>query len=120
MGSLSMSLGELGITAWMLGAISTLTMWTEHSGPDSDWEHRHAGDLGNIIADVYGDAYVDIQDMVITLGDGGSRDVNTRTIVVHADEDDLGLGTGDLEAESKLTGNAGERLSCGVIQTLKF
>merc|ERR1719318_554364 len=92
---------------------------TEHSGPGSDWEHCHAGDLGNIITDINGDAYVDIVDMVITLGNGGSRDVNTRTIVVHADEDDLGLGTGDLEAESKLTGNAGERLSCGVIQTFK-
>ena len=45
----------------------------------------------------------------------GDRSVVGRGIVIHADRDDLGQG-GD--AESKKTGNAGDRLACGVI-TLK-
>ena len=42
----------------------------------------------------------------------GDRSVVGRGIVVHADRDDLGQG-GD--AESLKTGNAGDRLACGVI-----
>jgi len=47
---------------------------------------------------------------VITLN--GEKSIVGRAIVVHAKMDDLGLG-GD--AESKRTGNAGPRLSCGVV-----
>ena len=42
----------------------------------------------------------------------GDRSVVGRGIVVHADKDDLGQG-GD--KESLKTGNAGDRLACGVI-----
>lgn len=38
--------------------------------------------------------------------------VYSRTVIVHADEDDLGLGGHELSAT---TGNAGDRLACGVI-----
>jgi Cu/Zn superoxide dismutase len=37
---------------------------------------------------------------------------NSRTVIVHADVDDLGLGGHELSAT---TGNAGDRLACGVI-----
>ena len=42
----------------------------------------------------------------------GERSVVGRAIVIHSDADDLGMG-GD--AESLKTGNAGDRLACGVI-----
>jgi Cu-Zn family superoxide dismutase len=46
----------------------------------------------------------------------GDRSVIGRAIVVHSDQDDLGKG-GD--AESLKTGNAGDRLACGVITLTK-
>ena len=39
----------------------------------------------------------------------------SRTIVVHADEDDLGAGLGPAADESKRTGNAGARLDCCLV-----
>ena len=42
----------------------------------------------------------------------GEYSVIGRSNIVHADEDDLGLGGHEL---SKTTGNAGARLACGVI-----
>ena len=41
----------------------------------------------------------------------------SRTIVVHADEDDLGAGLGSAADESKRTGNAGARLDCCLVTT---
>jgi len=60
--------------------------------------------------------FIEIVDDVITLGDGGDRDVANRAIVVHAGEDDLGLGVGDAAEGSKKTGNAGGRVACGIIK----
>eukprot|EP00092_Neocalanus_flemingeri_P033774 GFUD01036721.1.p1 GENE.GFUD01036721.1~~GFUD01036721.1.p1 ORF type:complete len:200 (+),score=40.96 GFUD01036721.1:32-631(+) len=88
---------------------------TEHSAPTS--AARHAGDLGNIITPPnYHVTGIQIVDEVITLGDGGERDVANRAIVVHAGEDDLGLGVGDKAEGSKKTGNAGARVACGIIK----
>jgi len=85
-----------------------------HASPrDSE---RHAGDLGNILTPPHGyTTYVSLIDGIISLGDGGPADVAGRAFVVHAGEDDLGRGGDD---ESKKTGNAGDRLACGVIQLL--
>ncbi len=70
-------------------------------------------DLGNVTATEDGVAdFTIIAKRVDLMGD---RSVVGRGIVIHADRDDLGKG-GD--AESKKTGNAGDRLACGVI-TLK-
>ena len=52
---------------------------------------------------------------VVTLGDGGTNDVANRAIVVHAGVDDLGKGTGDAQAGSQASGNAGARVACGII-----
>ncbi|EAT36424.1 AAEL000274-PA [Aedes aegypti] len=84
----------------------------EHGGPDA--AERHAGDLGNVVADGSGVAKVDISDSQISLS--GPLSILGRTVVVHADPDDLGLGGHEL---SKSTGNAGARLACGVIGICK-
>ena len=88
-----------------------------HYNPDGvdhgDLEQGHVGDLGNITADEDGVANISIVAKRVDLT--GERSVVGRAVVVHSDQDDLGQG-GD--AESLKTGNAGNRLACGVI-TLK-
>ena len=83
-----------------------------HYNPDGvehgSLEQGHVGDLGNIIADKSGTARFQIKAERVELSD-----VVGRAIVIHADEDDLGKG-GD--EESLKTGNAGERVGCGVIR----
>ena len=80
----------------------------QHGGPKD--ENRHAGDLGNITAGDNGEAIVDITDKQIPLT--GNNNIIGRSVVVHADPDDLGKGGHD---DSLTTGHAGGRLSCGVI-----
>ena len=84
------------------------------SNPDGvdhgDLNKGHVGDLENITANEQGIANFSIEAKRVDLL--GDRSVVGRGIVVHEDEDDLGKG-GD--AESLKTGNAGERLACGVI-----
>ncbi|XP_055305342.1 superoxide dismutase [Cu-Zn] [Sitodiplosis mosellana] len=80
----------------------------EHGAPDA--EVRHVGDLGNIEANGSGLAKVNLTDSQISLS--GPNSIIGRTVVVHADVDDLGLGGHEL---SKTTGNAGGRIGCGVI-----
>ena len=46
----------------------------------------------------------------------GPHNILGRSIVVHAMEDDLGLGD---NAQSKISGNSGSRLGCGVIGVTK-
>ena len=80
----------------------------EHGGPDD--EERHAGDLGNIVAGENGEANVDVKDKQIPLT--GKDNIIGRSVVVHEGVDDLGRGG---FPDSKTTGHAGGRLSCGVI-----
>ncbi|KAI2803823.1 hypothetical protein RDWZM_001849 [Blomia tropicalis] len=82
-------------------------------GAPADQE-RHVGDLGNVTADANGVANVNIQDSLITLE--GANTIVGRSLVVHADPDDLGRGGHEL---SKTTGNAGGRVACGVIGLTK-
>lgn len=74
---------------------------------------RHVGDLGNLEANSAGDSVFELKDKQIQLS--GSHSVIGRAVVVHELKDDLGLGTGTKEAESKKTGNAGARIACAVI-----
>ncbi|XP_047631125.1 copper chaperone for superoxide dismutase isoform X2 [Phacochoerus africanus] len=76
-----------------------------HGGPqDSD---RHRGDLGNVRADADGRAVFRMEDELLKVWD-----VIGRSLVIDEGEDDLGRGGHPL---SKITGNSGERLACGII-----
>merc|ERR1712212_1425958 len=85
-----------------------------HGAPTNAKGERHAGDLGNVVANADGVAKLDISDKMISLT--GERNIIGRTMVIHADVDDLGKGGHEL---SKTTGNAGGRLACGVIGLCK-
>jgi len=80
----------------------------QHGGPTD--ENRHAGDLGNVVAGEDGKVNVTLEDSHISLG--GDHSIIGRTMVIHADEDDLGKGGHE---DSLTTGHAGARLACGVI-----
>ncbi|XP_066284863.1 uncharacterized protein [Branchiostoma lanceolatum] len=71
---------------------------------------RHLGDWGNVEADSTGEVNAIIKDEVASMV--GPYSIIGRTIVIHANEDDLGRGE---KAESKKTGNVGKRLACCVL-----
>ncbi|TKC36578.1 hypothetical protein EI555_003501, partial [Monodon monoceros] len=68
---------------------------------------QHRGDLGNIHAEADGRAVFRIEDERLKV-----CDVIGRSLVVDEGEDDLGRGGHPL---SRITGNSGERLACGII-----
>jgi Cu-Zn family superoxide dismutase len=65
---------------------------------------------GNIEAAADGIARIHIEDRLVKVI--GATSIIGRSIVVHADVDDLGKGGHEL---SLTTGNAGGRVACGVI-----
>eukprot|EP01111_Echinosteliopsis_oligospora_P016318 TRINITY_DN672_c0_g1_i1.p1 TRINITY_DN672_c0_g1~~TRINITY_DN672_c0_g1_i1.p1 ORF type:complete len:159 (-),score=50.69 TRINITY_DN672_c0_g1_i1:213-689(-) len=83
-----------------------------HGAPED--EDRHVGDLGNVEANESGVATIKKTDAQIKLS--GEHSIIGRTVVVHADVDDLGKGGHD---DSKTTGHAGGRIACGVIGVTK-
>ena len=79
-----------------------------HGGRTSG--ERHVGDLGNLAGDVNGECIFDFEDYLVKLS--GCYSVIGRSMIIHEDEDDLGLGN---EKDSLTTGHAGKRLVCGII-----
>jgi len=79
-----------------------------HGAPED--EERHVGDLGNIEVKHDGTVDIDISDKLVSLV--GANSVIGRSVIAHADADDLGKTDHQL---SKTTGNAGARVACGVI-----
>lgn len=73
-----------------------------HAGPNDSI--RHAGDMGNVVADSTGTAHYELTDNMLAFS--GKYSIIGRAIIVHAGEDDL---------VSQPTGNAGARVACGVI-----
>jgi len=68
-------------------------------------EH-HVGDSDNLVANDEGVAEVDRELHGATIGDGAASDIVGKGVIVHADADDY---------VTQPTGNAGDRLACGVI-----
>jgi Cu-Zn family superoxide dismutase len=66
----------------------------------------HLGDLGNIDVGPDGTGNLVVSCDQWTLGDGGAMDVVAKSIIVHAKPDDF---------TTQPTGNAGDRIGCGVI-----
>jgi len=77
--------------------------YTDHSGLDGG----HAGDLGNIETNSSG-----ICTMTLKTDKFCVDDIIGRSIIIHEDEDDLGLGSYN---DSHTTGHSGARIACSVI-----
>lgn len=75
-----------------------------HGAPDS--AERHGGDLGNLTADKSGNATLSIEVDGITL-DQTANSIVGKGVIVQANPDDL---------KSQPAGNAGPRVTCGVIR----
>ncbi len=74
----------------------------EHALPPEP--HRHAGDLGNLLADSNGVAHYERTVKMLSII-GRVNPILGRSFVIHADPDD----------GSQPTGNSGDRIGCGVI-----
>lgn len=84
---------------------------TNHGGRQNSKNNRHVGDLGNIKVK-NGKSKFEFIDNLISLK-GTKRNIIGRSLIVHEDPDDLGLG---LPKESSLkTGNSGKRIGCAII-----
>jgi Cu-Zn family superoxide dismutase len=81
----------------------------KHGGINS--KERHVGDLGNIKADKEGNVKMKLEDSIIKLR-GIKFNIIGRSVVIHEDEDDNGLGG---FSDSLTTGHAGKRIACSVI-----
>lgn len=111
-----MAPGLYGFHVHELGDTTTCDAAGPHFNPTGDehagrqHEFRHVGDLGNIQFEVNRQAELNFVDSVISLR--GPNNILGRTLVLHAQQDDLGQGGHPLSAT---TGNAGPRVACGVI-----
>lgn len=93
-----------------LGACSHFNPYNKQHGGRND-RNRHAGDLGNIKFNEKGVCIINMNDSMIKLR-GSKCNIIGRSLVIHEKTDDLGLGD---NKESLITGNAGPRITCGVI-----
>jgi Cu-Zn family superoxide dismutase len=75
-----------------------------HGGAPGHGGERHTGDLGNIEGPACSRSYF--------LSGVALSDLYGRSMIVHADPDDLGRGSAP---DSKTTGNSGARIACAVI-----
>ena len=93
-----------------MGACGHFNPYNKNHGNINSKE-RHVGDLGNIKSDEHGNVVMILTDKLIKLR-GTKCNIIGRSVVIHENEDDLGLGGHD---DSLTTGHAGGRIACAVI-----
>lgn len=107
----AMHIHEAGdLTDKCMGACAHFNPFHKNHGGIASKE-RHVGDLGNIIADKNGNIEMSFSDHMIKLR-GTKSNIIGRSVVIHADIDDNGLGGHE---DSLTTGHAGARIACAVI-----
>ena len=84
---------------------------THHGGPPTHKGPRHTGDLGNINMSRGGELYEDLRGLRFLKG-VFVEELYGRSVIVHADADDYGIGNHE---DSKTTGHSGARIACAVI-----
>jgi superoxide dismutase, Cu-Zn family len=77
-----------------------------HAGPAAS--RKHAGDLGNLVADKNGRARTEV--MISRTEIKGLSSLNGKAMIIHAQADDL---------SSQPSGEAGDRIACGLIKSEK-
>ena len=80
------------------------------SGAKGKDRPRHTGDLGNVSLPASKDPI--IRQYKYTLRDVSAEELWGRSVIVHEDPDDLGLGE---KEDSLTTGHSGRRIACAVI-----
>lgn len=78
---------------------------TNHGSKPGSKGPRHTGDLGNVACESAESHYS------YYLSDVKPHDLFGRSLIVHEDEDDLGLGN---FPDSKTTGHSGKRIGCAI------
>jgi Cu-Zn family superoxide dismutase len=83
-----------------------------HGSRDS-WIARHVGDEGNIYVDGDGVSQIWTTDSGISLGPSSIQSIVGRSLVIHFEQDDLGMR---LDEQSALNGNSGLKIACGNVR----
>lgn len=85
--------------------------WNPTEEDHGKWEvteEFHKGDIGNLEVDEEGNATVNFEtDQWCITCDDDKKNIVDKSVIIHADADDF---------ESQPTGDAGDRVSCGVIK----
>jgi len=109
------AVGDLGNDCKNAGGHFNPQMKTH--GKPGNKDNRHVGDLGNIFTPLNRFTVISFLDEVITLDKEAENGITGKAFVVHAGEDDLGMGGDD---GSLKTGNAGKRLACGIVEPINY
>lgn len=82
-----------------------------HGSREIHGRNRHVGDMiNNVYSDGKGIVDIEFTDDLLTLY--GSDSILGRSVILHMNADDLGIGHTE---ESHRTGNAGARIACAII-----
>lgn len=83
--------------------------WNPTNKNHGKWgsESFHAGDIGNVALDADGNGSLTLDSNIWSIGGDSTTNILNRAVIVHGGVDDY---------VTQPTGNAGDRIGCGVIQ----